>query len=271
MKKTIIPILILTAILTQSCMPSYYYQVFNVKSASETTDTLMTYSDSQTEISYNFWSKGGNAGFIFKNTGDKDVFIDLSKCFLIINGVAYDYYQNRIFGDSKGSIFTSNSFFAPSLTYTVSSESNLTTYYMEAKTVCVPAHSMKYIACEYPLHESLFHDCDLQLFPKSNSHWDKVTKTTVYEAVPSLHFNVESSPLVFSNIITYYTESPEQCIRIVNEFFVSEITNYPEKQIIKSGDPKNICGEMRYVFEEVNTQAAPGRFYNRYEYNSQTY
>jgi len=52
----------------------------------------------------------------------------------------------------------------------------------------------------------------------------------------------DDSPFVFSNRITYRVGDSVEPVQFENEFYVSEITNYPEKEIMDY-DYDEFCGE----------------------------
>lgn len=255
------------ALILNSCAPSYYYQIYDVKAAQENQQSNLIFSDNQCQITYNFWEKNGNASFWFQNKTDKDIYIDLSKCFFVKNNVAFDYFQNRIFGNGHSYAYTLN----PFVYTTVSSSNQSTTFFVESKIIGIPANSSKLIHCEYPIVDELYRDCNLIVYPHSNSHWDKASKTYVYDKVPEETFDINNSPLVFSNHIFYYIDSPEQSFRIITEFYINKITNYPSTQIIKDENNITICGKSYYKYHSENKQYAPDKFYYKYESGIQTY
>src|SRR5690606_15327834 len=60
-------------------------------------DNSLIYEDNTCMISYNLWSSGGDAGFLFYNKSEQNVYVDLSESFFILNGVADNYYKDRIY------------------------------------------------------------------------------------------------------------------------------------------------------------------------------
>ena len=55
-------------------------------------------------------------------------------------------------------------------------------------------------------------------------------------------FSKTDSPLVFSNKIAYFMDLPEKLIVFDNSFFISEITNYAEKEAFYSKTDE-YCGK----------------------------
>ena len=73
-----------------------YYQVYDVKSETMTQqDNSLVYENNDVKLMYNLCGEKGAVGFIIQNKTDKDLFIDLTQTFFILNGKANDYYQNR--------------------------------------------------------------------------------------------------------------------------------------------------------------------------------
>lgn len=78
----------------------------------------------------------------------------------------------------------------------------------------------------------------------------------------------DESPFVFSNRITYRVGESAEPVQFENQFYVSEITNYPEKEIVKE-EYDEFCGEKseeRYKFFKIKS---PDRFYIMYLKNFQ--
>jgi hypothetical protein len=221
------------ALLMTSCATTSFYQVYNVKSNQETitkTDNLF-FEDENCKISYNLWANGGNIGFDIYNKTDENIYLNLNESNFLLNGFAYDYYKNRTFTTSESKAASASKTSTGSVAVTVinaynniqtnqvkrSSSANFSTSVGYAVTIkedpiiSVPAKTTKRIS-EYSINSSLIRDCDLFKYPSR-----KTTTTKSY--------SVEESPIKFSNIITY--ESKGERITVQNEFYVSEIANYP--------------------------------------------
>lgn len=273
----------------QSCdtAAQWYCQIFSVKSVEEKSDVL--FSNDDIKISYNFWSEGGTASFWVENNTTEDIYLDLSKCFFVNNGVVFDYYKNRIFGQSfsRNSTYgsstsssfgtnASNSFtypqnFAYSNSFTtysgyntsnvVSYDNSTQVYYVEEKVLCIPANSCRRIECEHPIYGWTYRDCNLFMYDER----DKNKQSNVFPK--SSTFNQNNSPIVFKNIITYYVaeEKPEQMRKVTNEFYVDKITNYKQEQMfeIRKKDT-SMCGKEYNRYYSVNLEKAPNKFYHRY-------
>ncbi len=72
-----------------------FYQVYEV--ASEQLDhkkDALVFENSEVKVRYNLWSQQGELAFVIENKTDEDLFIDLSRSFLIKNGEAMDYYED---------------------------------------------------------------------------------------------------------------------------------------------------------------------------------
>jgi hypothetical protein len=77
-----------------------YYQVYKTSNGLQQKESVLTYEDENCIVTYNLWSDGGNVGFNFENKTDKDIYLDLDKCFFILNGEAYNYFRNRTLAKS---------------------------------------------------------------------------------------------------------------------------------------------------------------------------
>ena len=126
-KRTIKFLSAATVLLFCSCSTSYYYQVYSVKPVQDdilVSNNTIIYEDEECKISYDFWSYCGNAGFAFENKTYKNIYIDLSECFYIRNGYAYDYFQDRKYTSAVNTSVSKSS--SSSFVYGSSSSSSKT-------------------------------------------------------------------------------------------------------------------------------------------------
>ena len=248
---------VLFTISLASCKSVAFYQVYKAvpdNNVSVTSENQMEYEDKNCMISYNLWSDGGNMGFKVFNKTDKDLIVNLDKSFFIRNGEAYSYYQNRIFTHSSshglaksksasaaksaqvsnstagldfwGFLSSASSSVAGSISATSSTghmtSSGQSVAYTEEVQVVIPPRTSKSFY-EYNVVDGVYRNCDLLLFPKR-----KDIKTQL--------FSKNNSPYIFSNVIAYSLENQEEINIIENEFYISEVTNYPEKEIFEEVD-----------------------------------
>lgn len=130
--------------------------------------------------------------------------------------------------------------------------------FAEVGLVVIPPNTYKYFY-EYNIVDGVFRDCDLLLFPKKKD-------------IKTLSFSKSNSPYIFSNIISYSLENQDEVNIIENEFYVSEVTNYPEKEILESVDlndcdiinrfSSNSQKDTRKYFKR--NKVSPDGFYYRY-------
>jgi hypothetical protein len=268
-----------------SCVTqSEFYQVYKISPVStiQSFDDNICYEDSNCIIIYDFWAKGGNAGFQFYNKSKKVIEIQKDKCFYILNNISYDYYQNRIYSSSSTKGVGQNN--SSSSNYGTSSGVNITGYnYLnliqsnsvtnqmllaksnstsiinysenglsreEEKVIKIPPKTSKFIK-EYEISETIFEDCNLIKFPKD------------INSVTSLDFSKENSPVVFSNIISYLISGEKEIKAIETKFYVSELKNLPKDIILKELKPLycDVQGETSY---NVLLNLGPLYFYNKY-------
>ncbi len=244
-----------------SCKGVSYYQVYKTKSSTITStgDKTMHYEDSQCRIDYNLWADKGDAGFTFYNKTEETIYIALDESFYVLNGMAYDYYQNRSFTNAQSTVAQTArttgiaqlgwlSLYNTASKTTTSGSSNSTTV-AEAKIISIPSKTAKRIS-EFDINRTLFRDCDLYLYPTSRQ-------------VTSKNFSGDNSPLQFYNIIAYKVGTRETLTKVRNEFYVSEITNYPEKDITKM-IRSEFCNEKSPRASLVFTEISPDKFYLHY-------
>jgi len=197
------------------------------------------------------------------NKTDDILYVDMEKSFFILNGIAFDYFQNREFSKLTNTITskTNNSMsiyghsigFGGTTTQTDYAQVSLTT--KECEIVAIPPKASKRFL-EYKISTEQYRDCELFLYPKNNRN-NKIT------------FTEKSSPLVFKNRLTYFLEpnNLDYPITFENEFYVSEITNYHEKELKTEEYEKNCPDEtksnIKYI---IFNNYSPYKFYVEYYY-----
>lgn len=247
-----------------SCMPDYFYQVYKVNPDKkiETKSDFLVYEDQYCKIFYNLWEENGNIGFSFYNKTDSYIYLNLDKSFFILNGQAYPYYQNRVFSSSSNLKTTaSNSVYVSYFLIGTANSSSSTSYSgsavsrIERKILTVPSKTSIKIA-EFAINYNLIRNCDLYRYPKRKE-------------IKSVSFNKSNSPIEFSNRISYSLENSTELVEIENNFYVSEITNYPENEMYDYKD-EEFCGQTNANEIKYSKEQAPNKFYLKYP-NGDTY
>jgi len=259
MKTTKLLMIAIAIILFSSCMPKFYYQVYKATpvNASLTTDNALIFEDNNCKVSYNFWDKGGDAGFSFYNKTDNNIYINKEECFFILNGIAYDYFKNRVYtsstnvGSNTGAVTSQNFSYSQSVSVIGNTMvgSGYSVSFTEEKVICIPPHSSKIIS-EYNINESLYRNCDLYLYPSKRQ-------------IKAKEFTKSDSPFIFSNRISYILGKTGNTVVLVNDFFVSEITNYPEKELTEWKFDE-FCGKRSMVLTKYVKNVSPDKFYIYY-------
>ncbi len=262
--KTIL-LLMATTLLT-SCSTTFY-QLYDTKTSEgivENKDHLI-FEDDHCIISYNLWKNGGDIGFTFYNKTEEIIFLNLEESFFIRNGIAYDYYKDRIFESSLSSGFSNSASSSISfLGYNhlnvlnqlsvnhkakTESTSGVSVSHFEKNIISIPPKTAKIIS-EYSISNSVYRDCNLFLHPsKSQIKTETFTKT--------------NSPFKFSNQLSYQLENGEDLVKIDNSFYVSSITNYPEKEILKEAKDE-FCGQKSMMKSKTFNSYSPNQFYIKY-------
>ncbi|HQH40837.1 MAG TPA: hypothetical protein PK825_03755, partial [Bacteroidales bacterium] len=200
------------AVLLTACATTSFYQVYKAVPADKSikkTDNYLIYEDENCKLSYNFWGEGGNIGFYIYNKTNENVYLNLEQSFFVLNGIAFDYFKNRVYTHSMSSGATSSkeataSKYVTGINYLdlfqtnriqasnsigVMTSSGFSVSYNEEKVICIPSKTSKIIT-EYNINESLYRDCDLFKYPTKKQ-------------IRSKSFTKSDSPFIFSNIITY--------------------------------------------------------------------
>lgn len=253
MKKIILPLLALILISCEA--PNYYYQVYKTNSDNGSfKNNKIVFEDNNCEVHYNLWGDGGNIGFSIYNKTDSDLTINLTKTFFVLNGISYEYFQNRTFSKStnNGTIVTSYNYpyyWNNNITnVSGTSSTSYSTQFIEKPELTIPPKTLINIS-EFKIVNTNYLNCDLEKYP-----WRKNVRT--------LNFGKNVSPFVFYNLITYSTKS--ETLRIENKFYVSEITNYPSSAMDNYVDTSE-CGRLLYPPVYVLKNASPDKFYLEYK------
>jgi hypothetical protein len=280
MKKTLI--FLISAISLTGCSTTEYFYQLNKTSSNEVVnmDNKLVFGKGEITITYDLWGNQGNSTFVLFNNSDSNLFVDLGRSHLILNGLAQTYYKSSAYSESSGSVLSYGSNYSStygtkytyspsdgyvssdylgagsysSATTTVSGGQTVT--YYEKRIICIPPHAGKIIT-GFSLKSIPYRDCDVQRFPSKKE-------------TSSKKFTYDNSPLIFQNIITYgYDEEFEVTKTISNEMWISEITNYPQKEFFYYAYPE-YCGEKSYGNEEYFKYNSPEYFYVKYEKNYET-
>lgn len=263
-------------LLMSSCATTSFYQVYNVKPTNESITNVeeLFFEDDNCKISYNLWENGGNIGFNFYNKTDKNVYVRLNESNFILNGFAYDYFKNRTFTTSESKSASALNTSTGSVAVTginvynniqtnqakssssanISSSVGFAVSIKEDSIICIPPKTTKRIS-EYSINNALIRNCDLFKYPRK-----KEIKTKAYSA--------EKSPIVFSNRITYEINGSLKLVE--NEFFVSEITNYPESEFLESKYDE-YCGQKTYNQTKYYKFYDIDKFYIKYSKGQDTW
>lgn len=259
--------IVLTSIVNISCSKDFY-QVYTLESRDlKLQDNSLTFENSDCQVSYNFWSDGGVVSFAFMNKTDKDIFINMKESFLIINGNAHDYFEEKTY--SLGSAFTAttgyeeklrvslsgNTGIWPNKAYTtieesktVSSKSVLmnTISKTEQDIICVPANSYK-IFSKFRICPDIYQKCEKKIdYPSMRSLLAK--------------FDSTNSPLKMNNRLTYGFKNDNMDKHIDNVLWIGEIENFSKKGAIEKRNEKGCYAEFPITVKLFKI-GSPTQFY----------
>jgi hypothetical protein len=258
-----------TVLIFSSCATTSYYQVYDVKPINQsiTKSDLLFFEDENCKITYNLWSNGGNIGFNFYNKTDSKIYVKKNESNFILNGFAYDYFKNRTFTTSESKSASTSKTSAGSVAITgLNVYNNIQTNQVESSNsanlsssvgyavsinedsiVCIPPKTTKRIS-EYSINEALIRNCDLFKYPRTKE-------------INTVSYKVDESPIVFSNRITY--EINGNLKEVTNDFYVSEITNYPESEFFENKS-EEFCGQKSSYATKYYKYYDTDRFYIQY-------
>ncbi len=211
-------------------------------------DGYLIYEDENCQLLYNLWSDKGNPGFRFYNKTDDDIYINMPESYFVVNGIANNYYKERVFTQTGGiSLHVLSYYFGVG----VSSTNNVSVSKKEEDIICIPAMTSKIIS-EYVIIESPIMFCEFKEQPTSKSR------------IKTMHFDQNNSPLKFENRITYWVGKMGTTVRLENKFTVTELTNYPSSKFLTE-EAKDECGEKIYPYQKVFKDPTPDKFYLEYK------
>lgn len=246
--------LVLVVILTSCAVPNYYQLYKTNFEGGKIDNNKIVFEDNNCRISYNFWNSGGDVGFSIYNKTDTDITINLTKTFFVLNGVAYEYFQNRVYSNSSSIATSLSSYRFSNYRYsnqTSSSSAALSSSYgtafNEKPELTIPPKTLISIS-EFTVVESRYVNCGLTKFPTRRD-------------IKTISFDKKNSPFVFYNLITYSSKS--DTIRLENNFYVSEITNLPESEVFTDVDT-SICGRKIFPPTKAFKNETADRFYIKY-------
>jgi hypothetical protein len=273
--KTICKVFVGSVLVTSCSTVSTFYQLYKTQPDKnlKTENGSIFFSDDNCTVTYNLWQNEGDIGFILHNNSSEYIYINKDECFFIINGFSFNYYKNRIitYSTSSGASTSRTASGSQALSgfnhpfnllqtnqvsnsnsASIISSSGYSISETEERIISIPPNTSKIIN-EYNINTIPFRDCNILMFPNSKN-------------IKTATFTKDSSPLVFGNMITYSVGNSSEYQTIYNEFFVTEITNYPNNKFIEK-DYETYCGKESTVLTEYFRFSSPDRFYVRYSSN----
>ena len=254
-------------------------------------DGRFAYLGDGVEIDYNFWSENGQVCFVLTNKTDKDIYVDLSRSHLVVNGMTFDYYQNRTFSTQSSSTLVRSFGYGTSSTFaqaagagaaygesygysaaavavgaaagrsrtdsysgrtTTSNTVNKSIEYIEREGVWVPALASR-LFCEFSLLDAPFRKCG---FARNPAKKEQAT----------LSFNEKNSPYTFDNMLMLVVDGKDH--RLVNSFYISNIANILRDQTYETDSAVDCNGAKTGETIHIYKFSAANRFFINYDFDS---
>lgn len=271
--KQIIITAVFTLLFLTSCNKNFY-QVYQVKAPNlEESDNSLVYENEDLKILYNLWANSGNFHFIIHNKSEKNLFVVLPQSFMIKNGIALNYFNNREYSHTSeffvgyDTSINVNDFSNNNELYNVNTKKtksknkaigeSFTTTIIEEPIICIPPRSAKVLG-EYSIFDKIISKCN-----RSQDYPKKISSP--------LFYSKENSPMHFINRIAYsYNDKGQEPQFIENEFWISEIINYSEKEATSLESIKE-CEYNNSQIIRVFKIGAPNKFYNSYKETPKVY
>ncbi len=231
---------------------------------------LVYYENEDCRVGYDFWSEQGTVTFSILNKTDSIISIDLSETFFIRNGISNPYFQARQWSANsmlglkttrvRNNTFINHNALVDPIIPSYSSYTNIYSKTTAATAVAtasksesrreqqiirIAPHSVYYFS-EFNLRSKPFFDCDLETLPE-------------YKKQASIRYTPETTPLQFSNYITYKVGNQAQQ-HIENKFYVSKVSNFRARTLknnVRISRCGQYIGELRMrIFPVENTSTA---------------
>lgn len=261
----ILPLILAASLFIGSCQTTFY-QLYETQTSEtgklKNQDGLWVYEDDELRLSYQFWSNGGTMSFNIYNKSDDYIILDKTKSFFIVNGTARDYFRNQSITYTTSTTQSKNAQTSGTtrnyLSYLPKTTTNTTSYGTQNKIerslqkhekqeIIIPPNAQKSINY-FDISNTLIRNCDILRFPSPKK-------------IQSLNYTKNESPLYFSNRLSFKISGKDK--KIEHGFYVSKITNYPEKEFVKS-EYEEFCGEKSSTISRIFFRMKPTNFYNKY-------
>lgn len=265
------------SVLCLSSCKSYFYQVYDVSTDGlKLQDNSLVYENEDCKVLYNLWSNDGELKFAIINKTDKDIFVNMGQSFYVVNGLAVDYYQGRTytsqtytmasysdvhvagFASGRGFSWGEGMFSENAKAIVNAAGTKLVKAQLSGETrtekeiVCIPANCFK-VFNYYKLRPTRVETCiNERDFPKKSSRIDSYTQS--------------STPMSFRNRIAYgFTKDDVAEKHIDNNFWISSITNYSQKEATEKYKTKTECyGYKTHSKIKRFKIGGPNKFYKLY-------
>lgn len=248
-----------TGVFMTSCSKKVYYQVFQTLPSKtdecQMKDGYLTHEDAYCIVRYNFFAQEGDAGFWVSNKTDSIIYVDLAECFFTMNGNAHDYYQAREWTQTKSQTVSNSKKEkgnkSTDISSSASSTSTKATSSVERRMVMVPPHATKYVS-EYHIVSGMIELCGVKDTPRRGKS-------------AGASFTKETSPIVFSNYVTYKVGMHGNKQHVDDVFYVSQIINVNEGSMFEFVREKDACGKEKGEKVEKMLYSTADRFYVTYK------
>lgn len=276
MKKNVLKKMVLMSclILMLTSCKELYFQVYTLDSNQlKMQNNCMEYKNTDCRVTYNFWSNGGIVAFAVENLTDKDIFVNMNESFLVVNGNAHNYFEDKTYtcgttntvelgyGESLSVSITGKNFWdrqkyesgTAAAAASISSKSSVfnSVSQKEQEVICIPARSFK-VFSKFCLSPDLYVKCVKDVdYPSKKAS--------------AVTFTSENSPLKINNRFTYGFSKENMDKHFDNVFWLSEIVNYSEKSAIEKKREQGCYDVYDHKVRRFKI-GTPSQFYKDYNY-----
>ena len=128
-------IISLTILIYLNSCQSVYYQVYSTKTTNDIVmkDNTLVFEDDNCKVTYDLWANGGNFSFKFFNKTNDNIYIHMDESFYVKNGMANNFFNNRIYSKSSSSSYSNSN--------TISASTSTSGYRSNSKSISVSGYN----------------------------------------------------------------------------------------------------------------------------------
>lgn len=267
-----ISLIIFLYLFLSSCSPTVVYQVLEIASNDvKLVNNSFVHQNTDLSIHYNLWENGGKVHFMVTNDKDQPVYIDWNESHFIYGGISYEYWDDseETTFYSQTNMFTSTSLLGEAFSiFSAGSAANSVSQSVTSRRRSASVTSKNVNKPKRILHLPPKSSIVVSKFKISNTPYytcEFPVKASTVKKPMEAKFKDETSPLKFTNYLTYsYDENFKSKKVINNEFYISSIENMNYNRFTGKSVKEKKCNKYGGEYKVSNFEypfLSPGAFY----------